>query len=126
MSEFHLNQYSEALLLLDRPYEAKVVLERAWPEGRSEFWFYRYAQAQIRIGNVDDAYVSIERALFLLKDEKYRSAFLVVRYEVRAAMNDDAAKNDLVTAITLASDEKYKRHLEERLALTRGPGFASR
>jgi len=122
MSEYHLNQYSEALLLLDRPYEAKVVLERASADGRSEFWFYRYAQAQFRIGDVNDAYASIDRAMSLLKDEKYRSAFLAVRYDVRVAMNDDSAKDDLVLAVSLASDEKYKRHLQERLALAHGSG----
>lgn len=112
MAEYHLNQYAELLILLDRPREAKVVLERASPDGRSEFWFYRYAQAQMRLGNVQEAYDSIQQALLLLTDEKYRFAFLAVRYEVRVAMNDDAAKDDLVAAVAAAADEKYKRHLE--------------
>jgi hypothetical protein len=115
MSEYHLIQYSEALLLLDRPDEAKAALERASADGRSEFWWYRYAKAQLRIGNVADAYAAIDRALSVLKDEKYRSAFLEVRYEVRVATNDDDAEKDLVMAVSLASNPKYKQQLQQRL-----------
>lgn len=115
-NSYHLVQHSEALILLQKFVEANELLDRV-PDGKREsFWWQRKAQALLGLKQTGLALEAINNGLQHLKAQKYKAAFLHVRYLVKRALVDAGASEDLKEAINaLPADDKYRKELESEL-----------
>ncbi|WP_437815025.1 hypothetical protein [Sorangium sp. So ce1078] len=120
---YHRVQHAEALILLRQFAAADARLEEVPAAGRESFWWQRKAQALVESGRAAAARDAIDRALELLKDPKFRAAFLADRSRIRTALADAAAGEDLEAAIDLLPPgDKHRAKLEAELAVLRaGP-----
>ncbi|QSQ23036.1 tetratricopeptide repeat protein [Pyxidicoccus parkwayensis] len=110
-------QYAEALILLERFGDANAQLESVGEPHREAFWWQRKAQALLGLGEAGLALVAINKALGMIKEQKYKAPLLHVRYLVKKALSDTSARDDLEEAImSLSVDDKYRKQLEEELA----------
>lgn len=114
--DFGLQKHGQLLVEMDRPGEAEAVLLRI--SKPQPFTFYWLSKAQLGQGKHDEAMVTINQALDGLRSgqARFRPTFLAHRFEVRHALSDPAAREDLTEAHRLCEEPKYKAALERRLA----------
>lgn len=115
-NSYYTIQHAEALILLERFDDANVLLDEASAIKREAFWWQRKAQALLGLKQADAALEAINKGLHDLKDQKYKPAFLHLRYRIRKSLSDGEAKKDLNMAISvLPPDDKYRKELESEL-----------
>jgi hypothetical protein len=115
-NHYHIVQHSEALILLEEFDEANKLLDRVDSSQRQPYWWQRKAQALLGLKSADAALEAINHGLHDLGDQKYKPAFLHVRYQIRKYLSDPEAQEDLKDAIALLpSDDKYRKALESEL-----------
>lgn len=109
---FHLQRKAELLIDMGKAAEAEGMLRARDDLERSE-WIQRLmARARLTQGDAADALHWIDRALEGLRAEHFRSEFLELRYDIRSALNDANALDDL----KLARDASQKKNETARLA----------
>ncbi len=122
-NSYHIIQHAEALILLEKFDEANDLLERVPDSKKVAFWWQRKAQALLGLGLTDKAVDAINNGLHDLGDQKYKPAFLHVRYLARISLSDPSAIEDLEMAInSLPPDDKYRKELESELLKRTQPG----
>jgi hypothetical protein len=98
---------------LGRFDDARAELAKVVATSRDAFWLQRESQCLLALGDGPGALDAINRGLQLLKEKKYRAAFLHDRHRVRLSMGDPAASLDLEEAIAaLPEGDKFRRQLE--------------
>ena len=114
--DFGLQKHGQLLVEMDRPDEAEAILLRI--RKPQPFAFYWLSKAQLAQGKHDEAMVAIDKALdgLPLGQARFRPTFLAHRFEVRRALSDPTAREDLTEAHRLCEDPKYRAALERRLA----------
>lgn len=114
---FHIQRRAELLLDMGRAAEAEPLLrERPDDLDRSE-WIQRLlARARLSQGFPDEALGWIDRALSRLAGEHFRAEFLELRFEIRRALGDEGAAEDLETAISTSLKDGEKSRLRAKLA----------
>jgi len=116
-NSYHTIQHAEALILLEKFQEANELLERKPARDKLAFWWQRKAQALLGLGMADKALEAINNGLHgLAADQKYKPAFLHVRYLAKTSLSDPSAIEDLKMAVnSLSPDDKYRKELESEL-----------
>lgn len=114
MTQFQATQFAECLLLLDDASATEAVLNSVNLEQRNEFWWHRYAQAQLQLGKVDAALIAIDKALALLAEDVYEAAFRETRFDALEKSGAANAEDELILAISLA-EGKYRAQLQRKL-----------
>jgi tetratricopeptide (TPR) repeat protein len=119
-SPFQLRKKGEVLVKLSRWGDAEAMLEPL--HAKQEPWrSYWLAKARYGAGKVQDALGDIDAALAQLDPSKpYWSTFKALRYEIREALGDPAAIDDLRDAVASCTNERYKDVLKKRLFAVEG------
>lgn len=122
-NSYYIIQHAEALILLEKFDEANDLLDGVPDSEKVAFWWQRKAQALLGLGLADKAIDAINNGLHDLGDQKYKPAFLHVRYLARTSLSDPGAIEDLEMAInSLPPDDKYRKELELELKKRTQPG----
>ena len=95
---FHLQRRAELLIEMGRSAEAESLLRVRDDLGSSEWVQRLMARARLAQGDAPDALAWIDKALGRLQAEHFRSEFFELRYDIRTALGDTAAVDDLRTA----------------------------
>ncbi len=102
--------------ILRKRYESARQILAGVPEPiRDRFWRYRMAQVEHGVGNNNSAIAEIEKALAGERD-KYTSALLDLRSDIRRSLADPNWAEDLREAIKICGNEKYRVQLERKIA----------
>jgi hypothetical protein len=119
-SPFQLRKKGELLVKMSRWGDAEATLESL--DARQEPWrSYWLAKARLGAGRAQDAVMNIDAALAKLDpSNQYWSTFKALRYDIRDALRDPGAIDDLREAATTCSNARYKAVLEKRLAAVEG------
>jgi tetratricopeptide (TPR) repeat protein len=114
-ADFHLQKHGELLIEMGRFADAEAVLTRIEKIETKAFAAYRMSQARLGQDDPAQALSLIDSAIMALKpdQQRFRSAFLAHRFEVRRALRDRDALADLDEAIALCEPGKYQDHLKE-------------
>lgn len=113
---FHLQRRAELLLDIGRPDKAEPLLRDRPDVGRSE-WIQRLmARARLEQGFPAEALEWIDKALTKLTTDHFRSEFLELRFEIRSALGDQHAIDDLEGAVQASRKEKEGGRLRAKLA----------
>jgi hypothetical protein len=115
-SPFQLRKKGEVLVKMSRWGDAEATLEAL--DAKQEPWrSYWLAKARLGAGRTKDALADIDAAPAKLdSSNQYWSTFKALRYDIREALRDPGAIDDLREAAANCSNERYKTVLEERLA----------
>lgn len=112
---FHLQRRAELLIDMGRAPEAEAMLATRNDLATSE-WIQRLmARARFAEGDPSDALRWINEALGRLKAEHFRSEFLELRYDIRAALGDTDALEDLKLARATSQRGNEAERLSSRL-----------
>lgn len=112
---FHLQRRAELLIEMGRPAEGEALLREREDLETSE-WIQRLmARARLAQDDAPDALMWIDKALDRLKAEHFRSEFLELRYDIRKALGDDEANEDLVRARAESQKDAEAARLDARL-----------
>ncbi len=114
--EFHRQRYAELRIDMGYPEEAEFLLRERSDLGESEWLQRLMARARLAQGDPADALTWIESALDRLQRDSFRSEFLELRYNIRVALNDLKAVEDLQAAVDASEKEMEKARLEALLA----------
>lgn len=112
---FHLQRRAELLIDMERAPEAEAMLTKRDDLETSEWLQRLMARARLQRGEPSDALVWIERALAGLTAEHFRSEFLELRYEIRLALDDAEAIDDLKLALSLSQKANETERMQNRL-----------
>lgn len=113
---FHLQRKAELLIDMGRAADAEAIL-RARKDLNSSEWIERLmARARLARGDPADALRWIDSALERLTAEHFRSEFLELRYDIRHALGDKDAIEDLKAALVASQKENEALRLGERLS----------
>jgi tetratricopeptide (TPR) repeat protein len=93
---------------------APIVRDRPNPWNR--YWLSKTRLAQ---GDAKGALLLVDEALRDERAQKYRAALLEHRHEIRRALRDEEAAEDLEAAVAACDDQKYKEALEQKLSSVR-------
>jgi hypothetical protein len=105
----------QLLVEMERYDEAQSVLVGIADPKQEPWRSYWLAKAGLGLGDTAGALVNIDSALAKITAESdYWSAFIAHRFEVRLALGDSGAIEDLREAIANCHDERYKSILEDR------------
>jgi hypothetical protein len=117
--QFHIQRHAELLLDMRRPQEAEALL-RTHKGFDLSCWIHRL-MARARLGQYDapGALAWIDRALADDKGVSRHDEFLELRYEIRRALGDRLALNDLQAALDLAADGHRRTRLQALLTAAR-------
>jgi hypothetical protein len=117
---FQLRKKGELLVKMSRWGEAEATLEAL--DAKQEPWrSYWLAKAKLGAGRAGDALSDIDAALAKLDaSNQYWSAFKALRYDIREALGDLGAIDDLREAVASCSNARYRAILETRLAAAEG------
>ncbi|MET4214216.1 hypothetical protein [Bradyrhizobium sp. LA2.1] len=112
---FHLQRRAELLIDIGNPDAAVALLKERNDLDISE-WIQRLmARACLARGASDEALVWIDKALARLENEHFRSEFLELRFDIRDALGDRDAVEDLVKARAASLKEVEAARLDARL-----------
>ena len=112
---FHQQRRAELLIDMGRSEESEQLL-RSRGDLEDNEWVQRLmARARLAQGDAENALVWIDRALKKLKAEQHRSAFLELRYDIRNAVGDPQAGEDLRKARLASQREVEAARLEARI-----------
>lgn len=112
---FHQQRHAELLLLMGRAPEAKSMLLARDDLLTAPFPQRLMALVELRLENPVEALTWIDRALAHLKTERFRAEFYEHRYDIRIALNDSAALDDLHIAIEHSEPGQQQLSLNNRL-----------
>ncbi len=112
--DFHRQRRAELLIEMGRATDAEVILDGL----RDTEWIQRLkARARFQLGDPKGAREAIDRALEKLKaGSPFESEFLELRYEIRDALVDADAIEDLKAAHARSQKNAERARLNERLA----------
>lgn len=124
--EFHIQRHAELLLDMGRAVEAEALLKtHKWLD--SSCWIHRLmARARLAQSDAPGALTWINRALTDRRGVSRHDEFLELRYEIRRALGDVRASEDLKAAIDLAAEGRRRTYLESLFAATAGQPDAGR
>ncbi len=119
-SPFQSRKKGEVLVKMSRWADAEATLEPL--DGGQEPWrSYWLAKAKLGAGRAQDALADIDAALAKLDaSDQYWSTFKVLRYDIREALKDPTALDDLHEATATCNNARHKAILEKRLAAAEG------
>lgn len=118
---FHHQRHAELLIDMERPDEAEVILRELTPLDNE--WLERLmARSRLAQGDAVGAKDWIERALCKLRAERFRSEFLELRFDIRRALLDDDAIDDLEAALEASQKHAERSRLELKLQIERKIG----
>ena len=113
---YQIRVKGQLLVEMDRYAEAETVLLEVTDLRQAPWRNYWLSKARLGLGNHPDALTDIDNALAAIDSEsEYWSTFKAQRFEVRSALDDGGAVDDLREAIAACNDERYKGMLEGRL-----------
>lgn len=113
---FHIQRHAELLLDMGQSERAEALLT-AHPQLHSSCWIHRLmARARLAQGDASTALVWIDRALADDNGINSHDEFRELRYEIRIALGDPDALDDLEQAITLAAADRRRDHLQALFA----------
>lgn len=115
-STYVLQQKGHCLLQLERPADARDVLRMAVEKAGNPWNRYWLSKAELALGEFDISLELIDEALSDRRSERYRSAFLEHRYEIRKERGDEDAVSDLKAAHDQCADPKHKGSIAKKLA----------
>ena len=112
--DFHRQRRAELLIEMGRAADAELILDGL----RDTEWIRRLrARARFQLGDPEGARDAIDHALAKLKaGSPFESEFLELRYEIRAALFDADAIEDLKAAHARSQKDAERARLNERLA----------
>jgi tetratricopeptide (TPR) repeat protein len=112
---FHLQRRAELLIDMGCSAEAEALL-RTRDDLESNEWIQRLmARALLAQDTPREALVWIDKALQRLKAEHFLSEFLELRFDIRAALGDRGAIEDLLKARTASQKEMETARLDARI-----------
>lgn len=118
---FHHQRHAELLIDMGRAADAEVLLRHA--TSLDTEWLERLmARSRLAQGDAKDAKEWIDRALLRLTNERFRSEFLELRYDIRHALGDEEASGDLEGALAASQKDKERLRLQEKLDDLRNMG----
>lgn len=118
--DFHVQRHAELLLDMGRAAEAEPML-KAHRQFESSCWIHRLmARARLAQDDARAALIWINRALADTKGISRHDEFLELRYEIRRALGDAEALDDLRAAIGLAAEGPRRGRLQLKLAAATG------
>ncbi len=112
---FHLQRRAELLIEMDRSSEAELLLRARQDLEKSEWLQRLMARARFAQNDPTEALFWINRAMGLLRAEHFRSEFLELRFDIRVALLDPTAPEDLLCARAASQKEAEAARLETRL-----------
>ena len=115
---FHLQRRAELLIEMGRPAEAESLLRARDDLGSNEWLLRLMARARLAQGDAPHALEWIDMALGRLQAEHFRSEFLELRYDIRTALGDTAAIDDLLSARSASQKIAEADRIDARLAQT--------
>lgn len=112
---FHLQRRAELLIDMGRAAEAEALL-RTRDDLESSEWIQRLmARARLAQGDPGEALVWIDKALERLRATHFLSEFLELRFDIRAALGDSGATEDLLSARAESQKEMETARLDARI-----------
>jgi uncharacterized protein HemY len=118
--DFHIQRHAELLLDMGRADQAEALL-KAHRQLESSCWIHRLmARTRLAQNDAPAALIWIERALADDKGVSRHDEFLELRYEIRRALGDPDALQDLRAAVDLAAAGRGRARLESMLAAATG------
>ncbi len=119
-TDFHVQRHAELLLDMGRADKAEALL-KAHRQFNSSCWIHRLmARARLAQNDAPAALTWIDRALADDKGRSRRDEFLELRYEIRRALGDAEAVDDLKAAVGLAAEGRLRARLQAMLAAATG------
>ncbi|MDX7952413.1 hypothetical protein P7D22_14675 [Lichenihabitans sp. Uapishka_5] len=118
---FHVQRRAELLIEMRRFTEAEALLTARTDLDRNEWLQRLMARVRLETGDPLNALAWIDRASSSLKAEHFRSEFLELRSEIRAALGDPLAIEDLVKARKASQKAGEAGRLEARLTRVASP-----
>ncbi|MDR7232737.1 tetratricopeptide (TPR) repeat protein [Caulobacter sp. BE264] len=112
---FNTQRRAELLIDMGRTSEAESLLLPLLVERDPEWVERLLARTRLALGDPDGALLQIDSALARLKAEHFRSEFLELRYDIRFALQDPNALEDLEKAIAASQKTVEARRLADRL-----------
>jgi hypothetical protein len=114
--DFHIQRHAELLLDMGRAERAEALL-KAHRQFDSSCWIHRLmARARLAQDDAPAALAWIDRALADDKGVSRRDEFLELRYEIRRALGEAEAVDDLKAAAGLAAEGRRRTRLLAALA----------
>ncbi|QKC97154.1 ATP-binding protein [Mesorhizobium sp. NZP2298] len=111
---FHHQRHAELLIDMGRPETAEGILRKL--TSLDTEWLERLmARSRLAQGDAGEAKEWIEKALIKLKAERFRSEFLELRFDIRQALNEEGAVDDLEAALAASQKENERSRLEQKL-----------
>jgi tetratricopeptide (TPR) repeat protein len=119
-SPFQLRKKGEVLVKMSRWADAEATLSPL--DAKQEPWrSYWLARARLGAGRAQDALADIDAALAKIDaSSQYWSTFKALRHDIREALGDSGAIDDLREAAATCRNARYKAVLEKRLAAQGG------
>lgn len=114
-SSYILQQKGHCLLQLKRPAEARDVLRSAIANISNPWSLYWLSKAELALGEYDESLKLIDQAISDQRSERYLSAFLEHRFEVRNKLGDADAVSDLKAAHDQCTDPKHQGSIAKKL-----------
>jgi tetratricopeptide (TPR) repeat protein len=121
---FHLQRRAELLIEMGLPAQAELLLRARNDLDNSEWLQRLMARSRLAQGDAEGALLWIDMALERLKAEHFRSEFLELRYDIRTALGDTAAIEDLRSARAASQKAAEAARLNARLAQAEFPARA--
>jgi hypothetical protein len=101
---------------MDRPAEAERLL-RTRDDLERNSWLQRLmARARLGQGDPGEALIWVDKALERLSAEHFRSEFLELRFDIRTALGDIGAIEDLLKARSVSQKEMETTRIEARIS----------
>lgn len=113
--DYGIQKHGQLLIEMDRFGDAAIALARIADIGTKPWAAYRLSQAKLGEGEALAALQLIDAAIHGLTDARYTSTFYAHRFEVRHALSDQNAADDLRFAVNACDEPKYKAVLQGRL-----------
>jgi hypothetical protein len=118
--DFHVQRHAELLLDMGRGDKAEALL-KAHRQFDSSCWIHRLmARARLAQDDAPAALTWIDRALADDKGISRRDEFLELRYEIRRALGEAEALDDLKAAVAFAAEGRRRARLQFMLAAAMG------
>ncbi|WEL43666.1 hypothetical protein P0D91_05015 [Pseudomonas sp. CBSPBW29] len=115
---FHQQRHAELLLLMNRPVEAKQLLETREDLASASFVQRLMALAEHQMGNSTQALSWMSKALENLepKNEKFRSVFHEHQFDFMSAITGENPEPELIKSIALSQEGHEQERLKLKLA----------
>ncbi|MBY5326889.1 ATP-binding protein [Rhizobium leguminosarum] len=118
---FNHQRHAELLIEMGQPADGETLL-RDLTALNNEWQERLMARSRLDQGDAAGALEWIERALLKLTAERFRSEFRELRFEIRRALGDGEAIDDLEAALAASQRESERSRLLQRLQRERARG----